>query len=54
VRSFDRYLFEDPQIAYRSLPHGVFVLTGWETAPAPPVFTIRSPAGPVAYQVLVK
>jgi hypothetical protein len=54
VRSFDRYLFEDPQIAYRSLPHGVFVLTGWEVAPAPPVFTIRSPAGPVAYQVLVK
>jgi len=35
-----------------SLLHGVFLLTGWE--PAPPVFTIHSPNGQVAYRLLVK
>ena len=54
VQSFDRYRFEDPQAAYLKLLHGVFVFTGWEPAPAKPVYTIRSPNGPVAYQVVEK
>ena len=43
--SFDRYRFEDPQLAYLKLQHGVFVFTGWEPAPAKPVYTIHSPQG---------
>ncbi len=54
VSSFDRYRFEDPQFAYLKMAHGIFVLTGWEPAPAAPVFTVRSPQGTVAYQVVVK
>ena len=54
VLGFDRYLFADPELAYRTMAHGVFVFTGWESAPADPVFTIRSPNGQLAYQVVVK
>jgi hypothetical protein len=54
VRSFDRYRFEDPLSAYVKLAHGVFVLTGWEPTPAKPIYTVRSPQGRVAYQVVVK
>jgi Dolichyl-phosphate-mannose-protein mannosyltransferase len=54
VMSFDRYRFEDPQLAYLKLEHGVFVFTGWEPAPAKPVYIVHSPQGRVAYQVVVK
>ena len=54
VQSFDRYRFEDPQFAYFKLAHGIFVFTGWESAPAKPIYTVRSPLGRVAYQVVVK
>jgi 4-amino-4-deoxy-L-arabinose transferase-like glycosyltransferase len=54
VRHFDRYWFEDPAAAYTTLPHGVFLFTGWERVPADPAFTIRAPNGSLAYQVLVK
>jgi len=54
VQQFDRYRFENPQAAYQTLPHGVFLFAGWELSPAPPVFTIHSPNGQLAYQVVVK
>jgi hypothetical protein len=54
VVRFDRYYFADPQLGYQKLEHGVFVFTGWESTPAKPVYTIRSPSGQVAYQVVVK
>jgi hypothetical protein len=54
VQQFDRYRFENPETAYLTLPHGVFLFTGWELSPAPPVFTIHSPNGQLAYQVVVK
>jgi 4-amino-4-deoxy-L-arabinose transferase-like glycosyltransferase len=54
VLRFDRYSFEDPGWAYRTMTHGVFVFTGWQTAPAAPVFGTRSPNGQWAYLVVVK
>jgi hypothetical protein len=54
VLAFDRYRFEDPQLAYLKMPHGVFVFTGWEPAPRRPVYSVRSPAGMVVFQVVVK
>jgi hypothetical protein len=54
VSSFDRYRFEDAELAYRKLPAGVFVLSGYEAVPRPPVFSIRAPNGHVAFRVVVK
>jgi len=54
VLAFDRYRFEDPQLAYLRLKHGVFVFTGWEYAPARPVYSVRSAQGKLAYQIVVK
>ena len=54
VRQFDRYFFEVPELAYQRLAHGVFVFSGWEFPPGDPVFTMRSPGGRVAYQIVVK
>jgi len=54
VLRFDRYYFADPQLGYLNLPHGAFVFTGWEATPVKPVYTIPSPTGKVAFQVVVK
>jgi hypothetical protein len=54
VLRFDRYYFADPQLGYLDLPHGSFVFAGWEATPVKPIYTIRSPTGKVAYQVVVK
>ena len=54
VSSFDRYRFEDPQLAWLKMPHGVFVFAGWEPAPRTPLYTVRSPTGRAAFQVVVK
>jgi hypothetical protein len=54
VLGFDRYLFFDPQYAYMKLPHGTFVFTGWEPTPRAPLWTVGSPNGRTAYQIVVK
>jgi hypothetical protein len=54
VFSFDRYRFEDAELAYRKLPPGVFVLSEYEPPPKPPVFTVRAPNGHIAFQIVVK
>jgi hypothetical protein len=54
VLRFDRYHFLDPQYAWYKLPHGIFVFTGWEPAPRDPAWTLRSPNGQIAYQIVVK
>jgi Dolichyl-phosphate-mannose-protein mannosyltransferase len=54
VFSFDRYRFGDAQAAYLELPKGTFVFSGYESAPRPPVYSVRSPDGHVAFNVVVK
>ena len=54
VWHFDRYFFEDPELAYQRLAHGAFVFTAWEPPPAAPAFTIHAPSGQIAYRVVVK
>jgi hypothetical protein len=54
VLAFDDYFFLDPQYAYLKLAHGTFVFTGWEPTPRAPVWSVRSPNGRTAYQIVVK
>ncbi len=55
VQQFDRYRFENPQAAYLTLPHGVFLFTGWEPVRPPPRFSRSTHSnGQLAYQVVVK
>ncbi len=54
VLGFDRYLFLNPQYAFQKLAHGTFVFAGWEPTPRTPVWTVRSPNGRIAYQIVVK
>jgi 4-amino-4-deoxy-L-arabinose transferase-like glycosyltransferase len=54
VFRFDRYRFGDAQMAYQNMADGIFVFSGYESAPRPPVYSIRSPNGHVAFDVVVK